>query len=498
MTATAVEVAPAPATDRTERRGWLAVGAITAAVAASWAQLLAAPLGDNHLGRVIGRYALHMRNLHQDGLLGSRFSADWAPYAGGPYAHHPPLLNLLDALFTTALPGDGVYQLRIAPYLLALLAIPAAAGLLRGLGIRWLPTLLAAGAMVVTGFYWVYSPIMFDLGPILALAAVVVRLRHRPDPSRRLVALGCAAALLATLGSWPGIAFAAVLILWLLAGARRPPSPSPPLPPRGSLRPRTRRLDRTTAPVAAAAVAGLAVSLAFMVGVHGTGVLAEQTELRAAGGSFTAADFVRRQARYLLDLLPVWYLPLLPVAVLAGLVDRRTRYLTTVSAAFAAGWVLVLNNGAFIHDYWAYLVLVPGLIGMAALLDRFPLHRAAAAVAGLVLVIGFGALVFGGTGQRYLHEPTGAGRLAATYQPPSSQEYAYHAGLGAPRWLAYYWDLRPHDVSESLPATAGPADLVIVDTTRLPDWLPDSIEVTARQGRYAVVRVAEIRAAAAR
>jgi hypothetical protein len=471
------------------------VAAVTAAVAASWAPLLAAPLGDNHLGRVIGRYALHMRNLHQDGLVGSRFSADWSPYASGPYAHHPPLLNLLDALATTALPGDGVYQLRIAPYLLALLAIPAAAGLLRGLGIRWLPTLLAVGAMVVTGFYWVYSPIMFDLGPILALAAVVVRLRRRPDPSRRLVGLGCAAALLATLGSWPGIAFAAALVLWLLAGTRRPASPSPPLPPRGSRRPRTERLDRTTVPVVAAAVAGLAVSLAFMVGVHGTGVLAEQTELRAAGGGFTVTDFIGRQVGYLRDLLPIWYLALFPVSVAAGLVDRRTRYLTAVSAVFAAGWVLVLNNGAFIHDYWAYLVLVPGLVGMAALLDRFPLHRVAVALAGLVLVIGFGTMVSGGTGQRYLHEPTGAGRLAATHQPPSSQEYAYHAGLGAPRWLAYYWDLQPRDVSGGLPAAAGPADLVIVDTARLPEWLPDTIDVAAQRGRYAVVRVAEIRAA---
>lgn len=248
-------------------------------------------------------------------------------------------------------------------------------------------------------------------------------------------------------------------------------------------------------PVVAAAVAGLAVSLAFMVGVHGTGVLAEQTELRAAGGGFTVTDFIGRQVGYLRDLLPIWYLALFPVSVAAGLVDRRTRYLTAVSAVFAAGWVLVLNNGAFIHDYWAYLVLVPGLVGMAALLDRFPLHRVAVALAGLVLVIGFGTMVSGGTGQRYLHEPTGAGRLAATHQPPSSQEYAYHAGLGAPRWLAYYWDLQPRDVSGGLPAAAGPADLVIVDTARLPEWLPDTIDVAAQRGRYAVVRVAEIRAA---
>ena len=89
-------------------------------------RFLNTPLGDNHFGRVGGRYALHVRNLFADGLIGSSWSANWKPYVSVPYAHHPPLLNMLDAA-VSGLPGDDPYQVMLAPHLLALLAIPAGA-----------------------------------------------------------------------------------------------------------------------------------------------------------------------------------------------------------------------------------------------------------------------------------------------------------------------------------------------------------------------------------
>ena len=64
--------------------GWLTVSAITAAVAVSWLPLLTGRLGDNHLGRVEGRYALQLRNLQERGLVDSTFGADWSPYALTP------------------------------------------------------------------------------------------------------------------------------------------------------------------------------------------------------------------------------------------------------------------------------------------------------------------------------------------------------------------------------------------------------------------------------
>lgn len=479
----AVAATPVDQADRTDRRGWLGVGLITAVVAATWVPLLGAPFGDNHSGGITGRYALHLRNLQEKGLIDSHLGADWQPYSQEPYAHHPPLRNMLDALFGS-LPGDGEYQLRIAPFLLALLAIPAAAALLRGLGIRWAPTLLAVGLMVVTGYFWIYGHLRYDLGLILALSALIVQLRQRSRPPRWMVIVTCAVALMATLQSWPGIATATALLLWLAVA---------------------RRIDRVTVAVGLTTAAGVAISLAYMIGVHGVGPLLRQTDERTSSASYTAADFLVRQSNYAFDLLPAWYLILFPIGLLAGLVNRRTRTYLAVSTVFAAGWVLVLHNGAYNHNFWAFLVLVPGLVGMGALLDRLasgiPARRVAvgATVAALALTTG-AAVLYDGVSQQYHYQPTNAGRVAADHQPASGQEYAWHLRLTHyPRWLAYYWDLQPRALRpDRLANEARPDDLVLVNLARLPDWLPDPIGVAPmdQQGHYAIYRAADLRAVA--
>ncbi|MBF9131481.1 hypothetical protein I0C86_21320 [Plantactinospora sp. S1510] len=479
---------------RIERWGWGAVGAITAVVASTWVPLLGEPFGDNHLGRIVGRYALHERNLQEQGILGSQFGADWAPYASAPYAHHPPLLNLLTGL-TGLLPGDAEYQIWLPPYLLALLIIPAGAALLRGFGVRWSATLLAIGLMVATPFYWVYSPLMFDLGPILALSAAVVRLRTRPDPGRALVVGTCAAALSTTLVSWPGIAFAAALGLWLFLA---------------------RRIDRVTVLVAASMLTGLAISLAFVVGVTGMDLLGGQAELRSTGGDYTVSQFLSRQWHFAYLLLPVWYLGALPLGAVAGLLDRRTRSYLAMAIGFTAAWVLGLSNGAYVHSYWSYPVLVVGLVGMGVLLDRI-VDRLAEGIVGrrsvrLVAValiwaalgtyLGAG-LVVGPVRHRLLTEPTRAGRLVAEHPPAAGQRYAWIAGTSVttPRWFVYYWQLAPRTLTvETLRTepTARADDLVLMNVRQRPDWLPESIEAqaVARDGPYALVPVAALRTAA--
>lgn len=491
---------------RVDRRGWWAVTAITAVVAATWIPLLNAPFGDNHLGRIIGRYALHLRNLQEQGVLGSQFGADWAPYASAPYAHHPPLLNLCTTL-TGLLPGDGEYEIWLPPYLLALLIIPAGAALLRGFGVRWSATLLAVGLMVATPFYWVYSPLMFDLGPILALSAAVVRLRARPHPSRVLVAVACATALLSTLVSWPGIAFSAALGLWLFLA---------------------RRVDRVTILVGATMLTGLAISLTYVVGITGITLLGGQAELRSTGGGYTLWRFLRRQGQYANTLLPVWYLGALPLGALAGLRDRRTRGYLAMAVGFTVIWVLGLSNGAYVHSYWSYPVLVVGLVGVGVLLDRVaasmtarvagPVGRWLAArvaarrsvrVASVVLVVTalgayLGGLVVGPVGRELVTEPARAGRLVAGHPPPEGQRYAWVAGTSvtSPRWLAYYWRLAPRLLTAESVRTepaARPDDLVLMNTSRRPDWLPESVEAraVARDDPYALFTVAALRTAAA-
>lgn len=516
LPAPAATSAPA-AGRRIERWGWGAVGAITAVVASTWVARLGEPFGDNHLGRIVGRYALHERNLREQGILGSHFGADWAPYASTPYAHHPPLLNFLTAL-TGLLPGEAEYQVWLPPYLLALLIIPAGAALLRGFAVRWSATLLAVGLMVATPFYWVYSPLMFDLAPILALSAAVVRLRTRPDPGRALVAGACAAALSTTLVSWPGIAFAAALGLVLFLA---------------------RRIDRVTILVAASMLTGLAISLAFMVGVSGMTLLGGQAELRSTGGDHTMSQFLDRQWHFAYLLLPVWYLGALPLGAVAGLLDRRTRSYLATAIGFTAVWVLGLSNGSYVHSYWSYPVLVVGLVGMGVLLDRIVgrlvdrptpdpatgtgtdrARRGSRALSRLVgrrsvrlvavalvwaalgTYLGAG-LVVGPVRNRLLTEPTQAGRLVAEHPPPAGQRYAWIAGTSVttPRWLVYYWRLAPRSLTaERLRSdpTARPEDLVLMNVRQRPDWLPESVEALAvdRDGPYALFPVATLRAAA--
>ncbi|MGI5212010.1 hypothetical protein [Plantactinospora sp. CA-290183] len=488
---------------RTERRGWWGVAALTGLIALTWAPLLGAPFGDDHVGRIIGRYALHLRNLSEQGLLGSHLGADWAPYAATPYAHHPPLLNLLTAA-GGLLPGDAGYQVRLAPYLLALLVVPAGAGLLRGLGIRWSATLLALGMMAATPFYWVHSPLMFDLAPILALSAAVVRLRGSPEPPRRLVVFACVAGLLTTLVSWPGIAFAAALGLWLLAA---------------------RRVDRVTVLLGGSMLVGVLLSLGFVVGITGMDLLGEQAELRSTGGSYGVVRFLRRQWWFVSALLPLWYLGALCLGVLAGLLDRRTRGYLAMATAFTLCWVLALNNGAYVHSYWSYPVLVVGLVGMAALLDRLsgPLGArlprrfaarsrvpagltpwtVAATVIGSALAAYLCVVVLGPVKRELVTEPGQAGRLAADHRPPPGQRYGWIAGSGVttPRWLAYHWRLTPRTLTPPALGSgeARADDLVLMDMRLPPEWLPAGAlgqRAVARAGHYALFRAGDLRALA--
>lgn len=422
---------PAEASSRASREGcygWLTVAALTAVVAVSWARYLNAPLGDNHLGRITGRYALHLRNLREKGLFDSSWGADWSPYARNPYAHHPPLRNVLDVAFG-ALPGDAEYQLRLGPFLLALLAVPAAAALLRAFGVRWAPTLLATAGMAATPFFWVYAQVGFDLGPILLLSALVVHLRRRADPPRWQVATAAATAVVAALGSWPGLAFAVTLTGWLWLA---------------------RRWDRVTAALAAATAAGSLVSLAYMFGVNGPRALAAQAELRTVGGAITVAEFLDRQAEHLTAMLPAWYLALAPFALVAGWLPR-------------------------------------------------PAGAVVASVVAAALAVAFATVGFGDTARRYVERPADAGRLVRQHPPAAGQEVAWHVQLGAPRWLAYYWDLPPRRSSpRTLAEAARPDDLVVVNLADLPDWLPPGVapRAVASEGTYGLFRAADLLAAA--
>lgn len=471
-----------PRTNRhDERIGWSTSAAITAVVAASWAPQLVAPLPGNHVGNVAARYGLHVRNLYDRGVVGSHFGADWQPYRSTPYAHHPPMLNVLDAL-VGLVPGESTVQLRLAPFLLALSAVPSATWLLRNLCVGWRATLLSVAAMATTGFYWVYGQVMVDLGPILAVAAATVALGRR-GPTDSRVRVAAMTALLACLTSWPGIAFSVVLVAAMAASHR----------------------DRATATVAAATAAGIATSLAFMVGAGGASDLGQQVDERT-GGSTSIGRLVDVVAHDAGGLLPSWYIVVLPIAVVVGLVDRRTRLLTVLSSVLAGGWVLVLPGGAIVHDYWAYLVLIPGLLGMAAVADEAfdrlaridPPRSVPIAVTTLVaaLLLGsFLAMAGGDDADVYVHRPTQAGRLIESTVIPPDQRFAWSIGFTDLRVLSYYLDRPTRVLTDVELADLADDELIFVDLGRLPGWYPvvtAPVAVRRRDG-FAFVRADTLR-----
>lgn len=472
---------PRPRRNSRDALGWLGVFGMMFAVALTWAPVLDSAYGDNHEGRVFARFALQIHNLYKLGLTGSKFGTDWTPYASdgaSTYAHHPPFATLITAFFSL-LPGEAEYQIRLGPYLLGLLVIPAAAWLLRAFEIRWVPLLLALGLMVSSGLFWVYGRIVFELGPIVLLAAAIAHLRRRPSPPGWLIGVACAASVLAVLTGWLNVGFAAVLGLWLFA---------------------KRRFDKPTMLVGASMVGGLLVTLAFVVGMSGLADLEQQTQFRTEGGSFTAREFVVQIWQWLTDLLPVWYLVLLPLGIVAGLLKRSTRFVTAVSTLLSIGWIAGLPNGSFIHDYWIYPLLLPGVVGMAALFNliwvRIPaLAGAVAGIAGgALLVASFAGLVTGDLAKEYVTRPLDAGELVKANGPAAGQENAWSISFGAVRWLAYYWDLHPLKFTPDSAAQARPDDLVLLKRDALPEWLRPSVldHAAAEDGRYVLVRASDV------
>ncbi|KQW52456.1 hypothetical protein ASC77_24010 [Nocardioides sp. Root1257] len=474
----------APSTDSTDRRldrlGWLGVGIITAIVGLSWLPVLDASWGNNHEGRVFARLALQVRNLHELGIRGSDFGTSWVPYASHAYAHHPPMADLLSQL-VGALPGETEWQVRLAPYLLGVLALPSAAWLLRELSVRWAPTLLAVGLLASCGLYWVYGRIVWDLGPALAMTAAIVGVARRPDPSRRRLTVAGLLCVFAVTTGWLCVAFAAGLGLWLLL---------------------QRRLSRVTIWIGASMVLGVAIILLFVVGIAGAAELGAQTTTRTGNGGLTFGEYLRLEGGRLHDLFPWWSLVLLPAGVVAGLVRRDTRSLMGVLTLIALGWVLLLRQGSTVHDYWMFSLLVPFVVGVGILLDMvwqaLPRWRGiAAGVAGAGIALSFPIMAFGHTGTSYVSDPLDGGTLAEAHPPPPGQERAWEVGTLPGRWLAYYWDLPPEAVDPALLRTIPPDDQVFVDGSDLPRWLSPSVlrHPIARQGHYYLVRAEDVRRA---
>jgi len=471
------------------------------AVLVLWLPDLDLPLGNSDDGRLVARSALHARNFWELGPLESDLGARVDPYvrpgfgaeprddppvAAVTYAHHPPL-QIFVAAGSVGLLGDSLAAVRIAAFCMGAATMAFMAALLRACGLRWGPTLLATGAMASTGFFYVYGRIGVGFSLLVAAAAAAAWHRRAVDPPAWTLAAAGALAALAALQSWIGLASTGLLAVWLFAGRLRDrvtgvPAPAGPAP-RGLRKWLAAGWSPALTAVVVGAVAGAAITAAWLLNAAGWGELTEQVSVRAAGHSFGFGEFLSRQWQFASAELmtPPWLQILLAPALAAGLIDRRTRVPTAVTLAMAVMLTFGLRQGAWTHQLWNFPWLAPVTIGLASLLDSVRrvvperLRVPGAAAAGAAIAITLIAVVSGGTRDRYLSEPALLGealeQAAATPEARQAELVWIGPGLPTPRWASYYLDTPAWPLDESRLHDLADSDLLIVRASMTPDYL---------------------------
>ena len=475
---------------------------LVAFLAVMWARSFGLPLGDSHEGRIIGQFALHVRNFWDLGLSASSFGAVWEPFSDVPYTHHPPLLTGLHLAVSTVF-GQGLWQLKAVSYLAGLTTVPAFFWVGRRMGFGPLSVAAATGALVATPFWFVYGRLGLGFLPNLLMVGMVLFVADQVDDQvtdgvadsatgrgLRRAAVASAAAVAA---SWQGVFLAPLLWLWLL---------------------RRRGLDRTVVVVGAGMAVGALVVLVWVTQGAGVAELSDHAGSRV-GFDWTVGEFLDRQWMFARRLLPAWYLVLALPALVAGLADARSRFLTAILASMVVAFAVVPADNAWVHDYWNFPALMALFPGFAALAERAGSAvvrlrggTAGGSVAGLrrglaegsvavLLVAALMVLSPGDLHDRYFGAPAEAGRLVEAIGPADGQTTVWHTPqVPWPTWISLAWRLptaavvSPGDV-----ASVADHDRVVIRLDRLPAFLDGSVgeDALAVRGNYAVVTGADLR-----
>ena len=498
---------------------------------ALWLPDLDLPLGNSDDGRLVAFSGLHARSFWELGPLESRLGARVDPYvrpefgveprAEPPveavtYAHHPPLKEFL-SIGSAGLLGENLPALRVPIFLMGAATLLFMASLLRACALRWGPIILAIGSMACTGFFYVYGRLGVSFSLLVASTAAVAWLLKRERTSRWALAGTAALAALTAMQSWINLASLALLAAWLFgAHLRRGHGATV-----GSTEPSSglwRRLRQGWSPTLSwfvvGASVGAAITAAWMLYATGFAELSEQVGLRVgnevtSGGqpvTFTFSEFLSRQWGFATEelLVPPWLRLLLIPALLAGLIDRRTRIPAAITLAVAAALTFGVQQGAWVHRIWNFPWTVPVTIGLAALVDAMRrwlpsrVRGATAIAAGAVVAMTMFLVVNGSTRDRYITDPAQVGEaLEQVVDSPQAAgaELAWVGpGLPSPRWVAYYLDVPVWQLDESRFQDIDGSDIVIVRASRVPDYFPaDALaDPLASVGDFLVISAASL------
>ena len=455
----------------------IAVSIMALFLLVSWIPAFGMPLGDSHEGRVLGQFALHMKNFWSMGVVASSFGASWEPFSDIPYTHHPPVLTFLHVIVSSII-GEGLKQIKLISYVAGVLTIPALFSMGKNLGINSKAVTISILFLITTPWWWVYGRLGLGLLPNVLMIGTILAATEKP--TKRKTVIASLATFFAVAASWHGVFL--FPFLWFQTWRRR-------------------KFDQLTFSLMGASILG---GLAILLWVSQGGGLSELGDHigERVERDWTWNQFAERQWDFAQTLLPLWFTILALPALVVGLVDSRTRFLTTSLISMVLVFALVPSNGAWIHDYWNFpilLTLFPGFAVMSEWIFSFIKEKISLektdsiTLGGFLLLASVLILVLQPVSlhENYFDETSDAGELVTSIELSSGQKTAWHLPqVPWPTWVSNKWNVPTASLlnAEDL-GTVPSEDIVLFRIDRIPDWLDGKIEfaIEDQKGRYATV-----------
>jgi len=455
----------------------IAVSIMALFLLVSWIPAFGMPLGDSHEGRVLGQFALHMKNFWSMGVVASSFGASWEPFSDIPYTHHPPVLTFLHVIVSSII-GEGLKQIKLISYVAGVLTIPALFSMGKSLGVNSKAVTISILFLITTPWWWVYGRLGLGLLPNVLMIGTILAATEKP--TKRKTVIASLATFFAVAASWHGVFL--FPFLWFQTWRRR-------------------KFDQLTFSLMGASILG---GLAILLWVSQGGGLSELGDHigERVERDWTWNQFAERQWDFAQILLPLWFTILALPALVVGLVDSRTRFLTTSLISMVLVFALVPSNGAWIHDYWNFpilLTLFPGFAVMSEWIFSFIKEKISLekidsiTLGGFLLLASVLILVLQPVSlhENYFDETSDAGELVASIELSSGQKTAWHLPqVPWPTWVSNKWNVPTASLlnAEDL-GTVPSEDIVLFRIDRIPDWLDGKIEfaIEDQKGRYATV-----------
>ena len=352
----------------------------------------------DHRGWSGSYYGNIARNYIEHGYVETKFGAVQNVDPRDPaefdyYVNHPPLLGLLISVSFHVF-GIHEWAVRLVPLLASVISMWVILLIARRL---WGESVglfaLAAFAVMPMGvFFGALADVQGPLVLLFCLLLLYYYLKFRERPSAGNLALMCAAFVLGALTDWPAFYLPPLLALHYYAW-----------------RPRARRSHLVLVPLVLALVLGAAYLpySNWLLGAEPLDVttLAGQFLWRSDGdsadspaeGGFTTGDWLARVVRsywaiYLgypmLFFLAVWT-AVVAVRILRGSAESGDGvYL--LALVFALLHIVIFRQGAYVHAYWSYYMLVPAAFACGLCLkgavDHIPGRREVRMTAGIVVM----------------------------------------------------------------------------------------------------------------